>query len=171
MTRLRIDLPALGGGATAFIKGEIEGLLRRLADAYAGADTAPEVVAALRAARVQQRDLSDGAQREAARQEWPGTDLSIDDDAELSLLDAPDGADFGWVQAWVRVDDLPMPVTEERLRWYLESEQVAPDWVDPEHGDTLPNVMRRVHLAFGPDPLVSPSQLRSFLETLREDAA
>lgn len=119
ITRIRIDIPeGLTPTQAEILQGSIEGFLAT----YGTGDHDDHLGRCVARAKVEVRDMATEEQIEAARDEWQNGDVQVDDDAEVSLLSTPDGADFGWVQAWVRVDSMPMPVTYERIKWLLENE-------------------------------------------------
>lgn len=105
-------------------------------------------------------------QLEAARDEYQTGDVQIDDDAQVSYVEDPDsiGADYCWVQAWVRVDDAPMPVTANRVMHYLRSEIEYPATLTLE--EATAHALAEVHANHSPDALLSPSDLRDELDHL-----
>jgi len=108
------------------------------------------------------RTLATESQIEAARDEYPTQDFAIDPDAEITLPDDPEesGSDFGWVQAWVRVDSLPMPVTPERVRFLLREEAGdlgIPDDVLMEHA--VARALKEIRLNHSPLALLSGADI------------
>ena len=102
-------------------------------------------------------------QVEATRAEYGMDDISIDDDAEVAYLDDPDSidADYCWVQAWVRAEDTPMPVTANRVMHYLRSEVEYPATLTLE--DATAHALAEIHANHSPDVLLSPSDLQDEL--------